>query len=1359
MTVNAATMNFDSAPSSVPSASDLNPNLFQPLTIGSFLGDDSEAQFEEAVALIESTIAELTAEQPPVLSVEGISLGSAVSASTTVAQTSATQVSLITSSAVNAAQAFAEKTINGPMPEMLMLTRMPNIKKEVAIKNCKVSQAERKIVQEVLELGLAAVSESDAADAYASLSEENLVSMDEVNKSIDAMSSILTNAEIAASGFNIRGVQDQIMISAASKLTSIVQDSEGGNDSLSSTIEQHIQDFYPNNHPDDVASSNTTIILTLLVDTLRACESIIPASIPGVKVYKDSSRKPPPEAVKFAEVSYRPVCVGGSGKQTLPKTRDLCRPHLRSQLSIFESSTDIENSDLKNNRPVIEITKSNSNDKWANQFSEVVAINKHMSSITAAAITKIVAISNELITSAGIGRLSGSPLGNRFLLEHTPEEGLVQTRPYHKVLGEDPFSTKEKLERFHRNITTYKSGMTDLLALGEELDSKVVILPFEVRSVQEGDKYFLSGKKYFIESGLTNGPWQNLSVDDPNNLATQSRQGLLNYSDSFSQFTTDVSGYMNELLCLDSSTNLTPELILARILKDFSVVLSSINNTSEFRDSKSDAVAGMFARCNNSHNANKEWALPSRKTRLISFTDYLTGLAIATLNDYDQLLEDTSFKLNSDRTKITFTKLGRDDEEEFDDTSSGHFLNLTTLAMTHMNNKAGDGLVCHSPIGKDMSSMVGGQISCDEAGGLTTLNLDRDTISNFSMHDNTFSGGYNILNLMAVTIREIQSEALSLSKRFDADSDYRTSAAKTNYSGMDDDRFIRLIVEIYTNIAALVLPITTFARNLDSTADRVPGTLYSVVSRSSAAASQSVVDSILGSLISGEKITADSVSLLTGVNTTTKINSLKISKQDGDQNFTTTFPPLAHNGAGSKPHSYTDRRKDTGLTPISLIAAGCQKHRFGIKSSLKIIESVSDSVRAGVSNISTIFNILNQDDVDEASLTESETVLLNLVSSDNSQANLRYRDMLPITPEQLNLRKADYLNYLRQDSEDDFEMRSFISPTKQERDATLKFIETLWEDYASADGLQDFYVLTVGIPQGLIESLRHPFVDKGAQGPNLIGSDLSINVSRHDQVYGTIPSDGNTVYELDPLPIDPEIFILPGSIKYDPDTAENTVGVDGIHKQTTYYRIRSGKIIEEIQGTEENLGDAKLTSCLKSYLLDLTMYEIQRFRMYGLIDNNKDRISNSAKQFLDVVSSSEEMSKSILCKSGFINLFEPASNGHSHLIKSRDALANMLKIDPFTREQQFSSSDVLIANYLTCFSKLSEPNRILLPRPYDRVYNIVYNEATIRNRLWDASYNASSATEFNKEQTRAEARQNFDMFSLSVVIQSKTNIQ
>ena len=596
-----------------------------------------------------------------------------------------------------------------------------------------------------------------------------------------------------------------------------------------------------------------------------------------------------------------------------------------------------------------------------------------------------------------------------------------------------------------------------------------------------------------------------------------------------------------------------------------------------------------------------------------------------------------------------------------------------------------------------------------------------------------------------------------LAKRADADSDYRSSTAKTNYSGMDDDRFIRLIVEIYTDIASLVLPISSVARKPDgndtSNNERIPGTIYSLVSRSSASASQTVVDTIVGSLINGDRITADSVSAISGVNKTTKINSTKIPIEKTDQNgnvaVENVFPVINHEGSnnGGK-FSYSDQRVEAGLEEVSLIAEGCQKHRYGIKSSLKIIESVSESVLAGASQISTTFSILNQDNVDEANLSESEAVLFNLVNNYENDPDLSFSSLTPLTPEQLNLKKVDYLNYLRQDSEDDFEMRSFISPSKQERDATLDYIDQLWDTYATDTGLQDFYILSVGIPQGLIESLRHPFVNAGAKGPNKIGSDLTINVSRHDQLYGTIPGVGNTVYELDPIPIDPEIFVIPGSIKYDRLSEVTGVNaIEKIHKQTTYYRIRSGKIIEEIEGSDQNVSDQKLANCLKSYLLDLAMYELQRFRMYELIDRNGDRISSRAKEFLDVISSSEEMSKAILCKQGFSNLFKHHKN--SSKIKSGGDLSQILRVDPITLEQKFSSNDVLVANYLTCFSKLSVPKNCLFVRPYDRVYQIPYNEASIRQRLWDQNY-------FNGKVTRADSREDFDMFSLSVIIQSNT---
>ena len=1315
----------------------------------SLLSPDQQDEYDKAVALIQATIEELSEEEPPAITVEGLSVVGATSPSTVISQTAAQTVSIFGDASMTAIADYAKKSVSGPKPEMITVAKLLSVSPDVASEICRLNQAERKIIEEVIDSGLEALKSSDDTETFSEVESEYEESINLTLKKIDVLGNMLTQADVAATGLNIKQIQDQIMSMAATNLADILQTTDGGNDVLGTSISDFVAKYYSNNLSEDVNYSSSSIVLNLATSLFRACESQSPVSL-GSSSNKKSDDQTTNATVRFVKLSEVPTITANGSTQTLPKNRDMCRPHEYSILSTLKrdylsKKRPSGGGQLNRNRPEIRINHG-SGAKWADILSEVPVQPKDLETIKKSIISQVICISNEFITSAGIGRLVGSSLGDRFLVAVSPETGINQYEPYSKLLGESPFAERSTLERFYLPVSRgYEGGLTDYLALGEEVpESEVTIIPLENNSASVDGHYYLSGKKYFIDLGL-----ENITESD---ISKNARIGLVNYSESLTSFFADSSSYLNELLAFDQSTGLSPEIILARILKDFSTVLSNVNKDSTARDPKSDVVAGMFASCGNGIGSAEYSQGSTLKVSAsqISLMDYLSAITLATLQEYDERIEDSTFKLSGEKTVITYEKEGDDGELEYDPASIGAHIDLANAAISQLpTTNSTRTSIFH--IGANVDKWTGVNSSY---GGVTELLVGRTDETTFRMHDTSFSGGYNLLNMIAATCREIQYQALTLAKRDGADSDYRSDGGKTLYSGMDDDRFVRLMVEIYANIASLVLPVRTFSkRNPDENTyqndQHRGGIMYGIVSQNTATASQAIVDSLITSLTNGQQINSD-IYEKAGVAQSTSLNTLKVPGQTGLVNYVVKYSK----GSDRLEYTIDEQRTSAEASEIVEVAESVQRHRYSIKAAAKIFEQFPAAVSSAASGIASTFSILNGDNIVVEDLSEDEKVLYDMYSATNYQDGTSF--LGPITPHQISLKKAAYLNFLREDDDSEFPMKTAISPTKFERDATLDYLKHLYETI----NIDDSYIVSVGLPQGIISAVQRPFTSISANHfldplANL-GTDLTIEMYRFDEAHGDVIGAGQTIDYAHTIPIDPEIFILPGSIKYVPEVDASGGPLENIHISTTYYRIQNGVITEEIQGTKENLGNPHLTTCLKSYLLDLIQYELLRFRLYDFLDNTPPVITTSAYNFLKTVSDNSDKSKTVLCKPGFIDLFQPTNRmGGGYSLLQNNALINALAPDSLGVRKHYKS-DVVQASYLNCFPKLISSAGVLSKRSFDRVYTFLYDEKLKREELWDYDMVGIAATENSNSVTRGAMREEFDMFSLAVYLRATT---
>jgi len=151
---------------------------------------------------------------------------------------------------------------------------------------------------------------------------------------------------------------------------------------------------------------------------------------------------------------------------------------------------------------------------------------------------------NELSVSAGIGKLIGTVIGNKF-----------------NIAGNDPIETV--LGGFFKNEGNVLLGTgspmsyADFLVLNESSESlgseSVKILPFEVSAIVSNGKNYLPGSKYFVhlpvQKGLPATP-------------------LAQFAKKFEDLNVDAQDALRKLLSFDSECKFTPADIVIRCLKD-----------------------------------------------------------------------------------------------------------------------------------------------------------------------------------------------------------------------------------------------------------------------------------------------------------------------------------------------------------------------------------------------------------------------------------------------------------------------------------------------------------------------------------------------------------------------------------------------------------------------------------------------------------------------------------------------------------------------------------------------------------------------------------------------------------------------
>ena len=158
-------------------------------------------------------------------------------------------------------------------------------------------------------------------------------------------------------------------------------------------------------------------------------------------------------------------------------------------------------------------------------------------------------LSNEMILSGGINRLTGTELGVKY--------GSNGDDPLKAVFGADMAQIYSRSLDITR-INAKKGSLTDFIT-AEDVNSRRSVLPFEVSDIVLNNKKFLAGSSYMVE-----GPARKIDKSFINPLKE--------FSTNFENEIKSASSYFTELMALDESTLLAPQSLFVRVLEDILLI-------------------------------------------------------------------------------------------------------------------------------------------------------------------------------------------------------------------------------------------------------------------------------------------------------------------------------------------------------------------------------------------------------------------------------------------------------------------------------------------------------------------------------------------------------------------------------------------------------------------------------------------------------------------------------------------------------------------------------------------------------------------------------------------------------------------
>jgi len=1193
---------------------------------------------------------------PPAVTVEGITISVGESPVTTDVASPPATVSIVQDASDEELKRLILERTKGPLPVILSSTKMPELTPGDVDTFLEVPQFEKRMLTEAVVGGIDKVKLAGAPGEAKAAVEESRRSLKTVDERIEALAYMLDTMDTAASGLNVSKLSSQIIQRASDSLAPILAPTESSNDPLPSSLDAYIALSYPNPNI-DTALTNTARLALLMQDTALACLTAHPTTLTNLS-------RPPVHAGSLFSVPgayrYDPDGPGTRPEADIPTVNQL---FLRNENTVVGQ--------FKRTRPAGESrVTSRKNPGFITLDPDTTSTAGTQEEMWDDVIHSICALSNEMVLSAGVGRLQGSKLGNRFLERRADRP--QQYDPFIRALGFAPGSTSEAVSRFITAGPDRAGSYFDYLALGEEVANReIIVMPFETNTVVYGETPYVAGRQYFIEMAA--------QLERP-----ALRGALRRFSTQYSGVVRDLSSYLTELMALDAATPLAPELLLARILQDFKKIIAALADGVNETERPGVFAAALFALCGFGDKTQVE-----SDTGTVLVSDVLKMSIIRALKSLDGTLTDTSFILSKQSTAYT-TGPGDDNPE--------NSLKSAIRSLGSVDASGGSRIA--------LGATARGLVS---AAGQRYESFTFSPGSSATSRANVFLEGapeINLVNLAALTIREVQKEALNLARRGGAKTDYRNSTGGTLMSDCDDDRMIDVVSTIYTNLAYLLLPVTIYN-------DESNGTVGVLCDTDAARLGAAVLEDTSNFLINGTRVTAEDIQNRRDIDPSTPIN----------------LSPLGDNTAVTTPADLAD------------IASRAARHRYYIKAGLKILEASASGATASSAKAARLFDVISGD-ANRKELKGSEAVLYDMFVT-SAEAN---RPLLRnVSSHQANLCAAGRSVYGTPGAT---EVRRDIATTTAERLALRDFTKEVYG--RSISGLQ---VVSVGVPSGLLDSLYNPALEVGEGQEEIVAARgteadsrrryVRVEVDRFDNVYFNAVSTVTTnIFGTSPseTEFDPEIFILPGDISYNPKEwpAGSVTTMDAILRSTTFSRIRRGRVIEKTLGSDVLDQEIGLYfNALRSYLLDLFMYDAVGVRhLDGYPPAGSPQLSPAGYAMLQKVSTDSVASKGLYMPVGFSDLYSP----NTRRVKTGEDLRTVLtSASPYV-SPKFNRNDVTFAALLACSSPLSDPSSTVVFRPYERVFHFLYDETVVRNQVTGDTLDIKTR------------RRQFDIYTLSARI-------
>jgi hypothetical protein len=1251
----------------MPASRSLNPSinsdlLVQPVEIIQPLDQvDRSVVRAEGGGATETTATPTSEASLPLspVSIEGIRISSGESPVRTQPESSSTAVSIVQDATDDEIKRFILARTLGPHPVILSSTRVPYLTPDQIDTVIEVSQFERQIIKEAIVSGVNRVIGGLSPTLGKAAQEEHRRSLKEADDRISALSYLKDTMDTAASGLNVSRMSQQIMRRANEGLAQILAPTEASNPTLPANLDDYLSLTFPGSVTSaqvDSYLTNTGRLVMLAQDMTLACLSAHPLLM---NRFSRTLRSDGSSLFSIPDsYSYDPDGPEGPlDSRPIPTVTDM----FSRNVATIKGQFLVRNPPFRANPGFIS-TAGSGDEMW--------------DSVT----HSICVLSSEMIISAGIGRLQGSKLGNRFL-ERSSDS--LEFDPFTRLLGLSP--TERNVSKFFGTGPDRPGSFLDLLALGEEVaDRDFIVMPFETNTVVYRGTPYVSGRQYFIEMATQIG-------------SPDMRAALRRFATQYGALTRDMSSYMTELVALDTETPLSPELLFARILQDIRDVAASISDGVAADENKSAFVATLFALSGCRDTKRVQTGIYRENGRLLDvvsapISDIIKMSVVKALKELDSQLENKTYLLSQESTGYSFAL-----PEENPESRLGLLIDNLKIQGVTSKTEVEINDILSSPSGVEFDILY--------------YQPDSGT----QLYDTNFKSSNNLINMVARTIREIQREALNLAQRNDAKSDYRNAQGGTLLSNCDDDRLIDVVSTIYMNLAYLLLPVTLInKRNIRSAFQLTSAVVYST---SQAAKLTGLLTDIINTIVNGGDITTQGVFERVSLDPETPIS----------------LSPFGDNAEVS--------------TPASVVRAAekMPKQRYYIKASLKILESVAAGVTASSAKMGRVFDILS-DSVPARDLKDQDVTLYDTFVRQSE----RYSDLLRnLSDSQVNLcipaRRA-----LGQPSVT--ALRGDIDTTTAERLALGDFIKSVYGQPSSEgrSSLSGLHVMSVGVPSGMLESLYSPAFELEGPSSGFLASRgtesdfrrryIRIEVDRFDNAYyNAVSNMYPNIFGLSPseTEFDPEIFLFSDSISYDPKSwPTGAVSVnDAIFLSTTFYRVRRGRVVESVLGSDVPVSEVRFYyNVLKSYLLDLYLYETVGVRYSdGVSPYGAPRLSQSGLELVKSAASDPIASRALMCPTGFDRIFDPRTGQ----VKTGEPLRSVLTPVSSRNSAPFSALDVKFASTLACTAPMSAATDIVSYRPYERIYHFFYDESVIRNQIPGDTLD------------QKRKRRQFDIYSLS----------